>query len=400
MSCSILLITVDTLRADHLGCYGYHRETSPHLDALAREAILFRRAYSPCSYTLPAHASIMTGKYVPHHSVGYRQDDGKMDPDREVTLAEILLSLGWSTAAFVSCAVLDGCRGLSQGFVLYDDEMTGAEENRPHELVRDGPLTTARALAWLKENSDKPFFVWIHYFDVHGPYIQPAPFNSIFRPEDYGPDPLLLPVINEGEGETGGIPGYQLLADDSDGEAKHQHDARFYMARYDCGIRYEDHILGDLFRALKEMDLWDELMVVVTADHGEALGENGVYFYHGLTLTPDQIHVPLIVKMPRSTGPAGVQVGVPVSTVDIMPTVLELTGFDYSRLALDGLPLQLALTRPDLSAQRAVHSDLECQGALVCGKELHLWPRTPAVGRPGYLYNPSLVSEERKINLF
>ncbi|SHI68810.1 sulfatase [Desulfofundulus thermosubterraneus] len=395
---SILMITIDTLRADHLGCYGYQRETSPHLDALAREAILFRRAYSPCSYTLPAHASIMTGKYVPHHSVGYKQGDGKMDPDREVTLAEILLSLGWSTAAFVSCAVLDASRGLSQGFVLYDDEMTRGEENRPHELVRDGPLTTARALAWLKDNTGKPFFVWIHYFDVHGPYIQPAPFNTFFRPEDYGNSSLLLPVVNEGE--AGGIPRYQLLADDSDGVAKHQHDARFYLARYDCGIRYQDHIVGDLFQTLKEMGLWDELMVIVTADHGEALGENGVYFYHGLTLTPDQIHVPLIAKMPRSIGPAGVQVDVPVSTVDIMPTVLELIGFDYSRLALDGLPLQYALYTPDLVAQRAVHCDLECQGALICGKELHLWPRTPTISSPGYLYNPSLVSEEIKIYLF
>ncbi len=395
---SILLITVDTLRADHLGCYGYQRETSPHLDALAREAILFRRAYSPCSYTLPAHASIMTGKYVPHHSVGYRQGDGKMDPDREVTLAEILLSLGWSTAAFVSCAVLDGRRGLSQGFVLYDDEMTRGEENRPHELVRDGPLTTARALAWLKDNTGKPFFAWIHYFDVHGPYIQPAPFNTFFKPEDYGNSSLLLPVVNEGE--TGGIPRYQLLAGDSGGVAKHQHDARFYLARYDCGIRYEDHIVGGLFRALKEMGLWDELMVVVTADHGEALGENGVYFYHGLTLTPDQIHVPLIAKMPRSTGPAGVQVDVPVSTVDIIPTVLELMGFDYSHLALDGLPLQFVLNTPDLVARRAVHSDLECQGALICGKELHLWPRTPGISSPGPLYNPLLVSEEVKVYLF
>lgn len=392
---SVLLITIDTLRADHLSCYGYPRPTSPHLDALATQGILFRRAYSPCSYTLPAHASMMTGKYVPHHSLGYQQGRGRLDPDREVTLAEILLSRGWSTAAFVSSAVLDRRWGLDLGFTVYDDRMTRGEENRPHELVRDGPLTTEAALAWLRTPDNRPFFTWIHYFDAHGPYIQPSPYNSFFAPEDYGDRPLYLPVVDEGE--AGGIPRYQLLVDDRDGICRHQFDARFYLASYDCGIRYVDQVVGELFQALQEMGLWNELVVIVTADHGEALGENGVYFFHGLTLTPDQIHVPLILKMPREMGPAGIQVDVPVSTVDIMPTLLEMAGVDYGRLALEGLPLTWALTRPEVFARRAVHADLEGQGAIICGNVLHLWPRTVTSCPPNYLYNPALVREEREI---
>ncbi|HHW44266.1 MAG TPA: sulfatase [Desulfotomaculum sp.] len=397
MSFSLLLITIDALRADHLCCYGYRRETSPRLDALAGESILFQRAFSPCSYTMPAHTSLMTGKYVPHHSMGYRQASGRLDTDREITLAEVLLAGGYTTAAFVSCAVLDGRYGLDRGFVHYDDRMTRGEENRPHELIREGSLTTAAALEWLKSGVGEPFFLWIHYFDVHGPYLQPEPFNTFFVPEDYAEEPVWLPVVDEGE--AGGIPSYQLLVDDRDGTCRHALDARFYLARYDCGIRYVDHIIGDLFRSLKETGFWDELMIVVTADHGEALGENGVYFYHGLTLTPDQIHVPLLVKMPRGKGPAGVQVNVPVSTVDIMPSVLELVGFDYRRLALDGLPLLWSLDRPELLKTRAIHSDLESQGAVICGNRLHLWPRNVEGIEPGPSYNPLLVEREKIIEL-
>ncbi|MBC7325343.1 MAG: sulfatase, partial [Moorella sp. (in: Bacteria)] len=339
-----LLITIDTLRADHLGCYGYRKNTSPHLDALARQGILFRHAYSPCTYTVPAHASIMTGKYVPHHSIGYYQGSRALDVNRDITLAEVMRSKGLATAAFVSALVLHREWRLDSGFEVYNDTMTGSEQNRPFALIRDGLQTNAAALAWIKKHGYEKFFVWIHYFDVHGPYLPPAPYNSCFAPEDYGEEPVLLEVVDDGS--AGGIPRYQLLRDDQTGEVIR--DARHYLAGYDGGVRYVDHVVGELFRELQEVNLFPEMLVIITSDPGEALGENNVYFFHGLTLTPEQIHVPLLVKLPAGENPAGQNASVPVSTVDIMPTLLEMVDFDYRHLSLDGLPLWWALQRPEL----------------------------------------------------
>lgn len=391
-----LLVTIDTLRADHLGCYGYRLDTSPCLDDVACRGILFRYAYSPCAYTLPAHASILTGKYVPHHSISYTQGTRALDPNQDVTLAEIMKSSGFATAAFVSAQVLQRGWRLNVGFDVYNDSMTKSEQNRPGELIRDGPETSAAALAWIKKHRRENFFVWIHYFDVHGPYLPPAPYNRCFSPEDYGKEPVWLKVVENGAG--GGIPRYQLLRDEKTGDPVR--DARYYLAAYDGGVRFVDHVVGKLLQELQEMNLLGELLVIITSDHGEALGENNVYFFHGLTLTPEQIHVPLIVKPPEKMGlPAGLGVTVPVSTVDIMPTFLDAINFDYRKLPLDGLPLWRALEQPHLFRERTIHSDLAGQEAILCRGKLLLSPRRVEVD-VGYLYHPQLVAEKQIIALF
>ena len=150
----VVLVTIDTLRADHLGCYGYPRNTSPHLDRLAEEGLLFRHAFSPSSYTAPTHASLFTSRYPSYHSIGFTNGGGCLDRAGEKTLAELLRTVGFTTAAFVSTIVLRRSVGLDKGFDHYDDTLPAWELNRPSELRRLGWDTTAAALAWVLS---KPF---------------------------------------------------------------------------------------------------------------------------------------------------------------------------------------------------------------------------------------------------
>jgi len=336
----IILITVDTLRADRLGCYGYGKATSPNIDGLAGDGVLYPNAFSPCPYTVPTHTSLLTGLYPVNHSAGLRLRKGRVDPDGTIFLQEILKSEGYRTGAFVSALVLGKGWGLDWGFDVYDDAMTGTEVNRTDQLIRDGRDTNKAALGWIRENRDRDLFVWIHYFDVHGPYTTPRGPSEPFLPEDYGDTPILLNRV--ADGQPGGIPEYQLL------------DVR----KDDNGVRYQDDVVGELMDGLKEDGLYDDAMILLTADHGEALGEGGVYFFHGLTVTPEQTRVPLIVK-PPSDAPRTEASDSPVSSMDIMPTVFEYAGFRYGGLSMDGVSLTVQ------DPERFVLSENEWQRALI-----------------------------------
>jgi arylsulfatase len=330
----IILITIDTLRADHLGCYGYDKPTSPNLDKLAGEGVMYPYVFSPCSYTVPVHTSILTGIYPINHDIGFSQKTGKIDPDNTILVQEILREQGYATGAFVSSFVLRRDWGLSQGFDIYDDSMTSSETNRPGELMRDGAETTRVALEWINKNKSEDFFVWLHYFDVHGPYTQLPGLADPFKPEDYGDSPILLNKVRDGQ--PCGIPEYQLLEvkKKEGGEIlDYQRDIRHYMAGYDNGIKYQDKVISELLENLKSEGIYEESMIIVTADHGEALGEGGIYFFHGLTVTPEQSRVPLIIKFPAGCEQTAVPDS-PVSTVDIMPTILDYTGFSSEMLGL------------------------------------------------------------------
>ncbi len=354
----IILVTIDTLRADHLGCYGYKNPTSPNLDALAAEGVLYPYAFSPCSYTVPVHTSLLTGMYPLNHNLGLSQRAGRIDPDRTIFIQEILRGEGYKTGAFVSGFVLRKEWGLDWGFDIYDDKMTGSEANRPGELIRDGSETTTAALEWISEAKQGDFFLWLHYFDVHGPYVSSNGFD-VFRPEEYGEAAVILDKVQEGM--PGGIPAYQLLDVHKGGDGEvvgYQEDLRHYLAGYDNGIRYEDHVIGKLIDGLKQEGVYDESLIIVTADHGEALGEGGVYFFHGLTVTPEQSRVPLIIKHPAGSAKREAPDG-PVSTVDIMPTVMDCAGLSHDGLALDGI--SLSHHEPD----RFIFSENEWQRAVI-----------------------------------
>lgn len=368
----IILISIDTLRADRLGCYGYGLPTSPNLDRLAGEGVMYPNAFSSCPYTVPTHASLLSGLYPINHNIGFKLREGKVDPDSTAFLQEVLRGEGYATGAFMSAIVLGKGRGLDWGFDVYDDSMTGTEANRPDQFIRDGRDTNKAALEWIMENRDEDLFAWVHYFDVHGPYTSAPGHAGPFQPDDYGGSPVPLDRVRDGL--PGGIPEYQLLdvRKNQDGEVvDFQKDLRHYLAGYDNGIKYQDTVIGELFDALKREGIYEESMIIVTADHGEALGENGVYFFHGLTVTPEQSRVPLIIKFPAGYEKTAAP-DCPVSTVDIMPTVLDCIGFHWEGLELDGL----SLTDPD--PDRFVLSENEWQRAVIW-REYYLLQEKDAV---------------------
>ncbi len=302
---NVLLITMDTTRADHLGCYGYQSAKTPTIDRLASEGILFENAYCQIPITLPSHASILTGLYPPHH--GIRLNGPYALPAEIPTLASILKSQGYATGAFVSAPVLSSQFGLNRDFDRYDDEVL----NDPlgHADRRAG-ATLERAQAWLKTNRQSPFFLWIHFFDPHFPYAPPEPFASQFREKPY------------------------------DGE-----------------IAYVDSVVADLLSHLEREGRIESTLIVLTADHGEGLSEHGE-FTHGLFAYDTTLHVPLIFRIPKGSKEAerewksGTRSSSPAQSADVLPTVLEIVGVDAPE-SLDGRSLLRAaeLTKRRLYAE-------------------------------------------------
>jgi arylsulfatase A-like enzyme len=338
----IILISLDTLRADHLGCYGYPRNTSPTIDEVAGEGILFKNAFSPSSFTTPAHASIFTGKSPSHHSIGFNQFDGKLDTNIDITLAEFLKATGFKTAAFISSFVLRNETNLNSGFDVYDDEMTSHELNNPINLIRDGTETSCRAIQWVQDNYEDNFFLFIHLFDVHGPYICKEPYKNLFVKDSQNDEIIRLNSIVPNSHPIGGIPFYQALkrtVDIKGNTTSFETNIQYYISQYDGCIRYVDDNINLLLKKLQQLGIYDDSFIIITSDHGEAFGENDIYFYHGLTVTPDQIHVPLIIK-PHKEGNVKQQIiELPVSTIDILPTILSICNFDYDNLDLEGQSL-------------------------------------------------------------
>jgi arylsulfatase A-like enzyme/Flp pilus assembly protein TadD len=281
----VLLITLDTFRADYLGCYGSTRAKTPNLDALAAGGVRFDQCTTTCPQTLPAHVSLMTGLYPEAHGVRaniYYRYDG-----RQPTLAEVLRRNGYRTGAVVAANVLSRHAGLARGFDDYDDleqEDAGAvasgELPQGAELERQAGTVTDRALAWLDRNArHRRFFLWVHYFDAHFPYAPPEDFAALHRDDLYA------------------------------GE-----------------VEYLDRQIGRLLRDVMGMGLADRTLVVAVADHGEGLGDHGEA-RHAYFLYETTIRVPLILAYPGRL-PAGRVVKRPVRTVDIMPTVLDLVGLE------------------------------------------------------------------------
>jgi arylsulfatase len=307
---NILLLTVDTLRADHLGCYGYARDTSPHLDALAETGQLYRNAFSHSPVTSSSFTAIMSG-YRPRETGTYSNDPALL---RVNTLAEYLRNSGYRTAAIVSNFALRAGKNLDQGFEYYDDRMDDRESVR-HRRERVGVKTTEAALEWLRgAPRDRPIFLWVHYQDPHGPYTPPAEYQSLFLDESAHERPLRITDTVSGKG---GIPSYQAL--------ENHREWGYYVAQYDAEIRYFDDSLHGLVRELQELDLWHESLVVFSSDHGEGMGEHDYYFAHGEFLYPGQLHVPLILWAPQGVTP-GRRVDELAQSADIVPTALAFAG--------------------------------------------------------------------------
>jgi len=291
---SLLLITLDTTRRDAMGFHGRTPSPTPHLDALAAESVVFDDAYTVTPLTLPAHSSLLTGLYPLSHQL---RDNGIAPlPAEATTLAEMLRGAGYRTGAAVACFVLDSCFGLDQGFESYDDVPRDPLKTKLFMAERPADRMVDRALKDLARMPG-PFFYWLHLFDPHFPYAAPG---TEARPA-------------------------------STPEEMRAEKRRGYLEE----IRYLDRELGRLFDALRARPDWDDLAIVVTADHGESLGD-GVEPTHGWFIYDPTVRVPLLVRFP---GCAPRRSGVQASLIDLMPTALELLGVERGDLRFDGVSL-------------------------------------------------------------
>ena len=302
---NIILITLDTTRADRLGCYGYRRQTSPNIDKLAEESVLYTRAIAPSSWTLPSHASLFTGKFTSSHGARYDPDGpllltnairGPKSWDayrarglaqNEVTLAEVLKETGYTTAAVVGGPWMKRIFGLNKGFDYYNDSQISTVNGRLASQV------TTSALNWLERRREKKFFLFLNYFDPHGPYSPPEGFALRFLPK--------------GTNFTGREPTLEET-----------------NALYDAEILYMDHYIGRFLQKLKVENLYNDTLIIVTSDHGELFGEHGK-FGHGHYLYQEELHVPLFIKYPAGeVSPK--RTDLRAQLTDILPMIYERVG--------------------------------------------------------------------------
>jgi arylsulfatase A-like enzyme len=276
---NVILITIDTLRADHLGCYGYKSVETPNIDRLAEKGTRFVYAYAQVPFTLPSHASLFTSTYPMWN--GVRDSAGPPLPEENLTLAEVLKQNGYATAAFTAAFVVDSFFQLNQGFDTYYDNFPPRDSSlAPGEesgLQRRADEVLAPALGWLDKTAEKKFFTWLHFYDPHHPYDPPEPYRSQNRGRPY------------------------------DGE-----------------IAYVDSVIGKLFRFLSERGLSEQTVIAIVSDHGEALGEHGES-YHGYYLYDSTLRVPFVLSVPGLNNHVR-EIHLPVSLLDVAPTLLQVLG--------------------------------------------------------------------------
>src|ERR1035437_58938 len=280
---NVVLITIDTLRADHVGCYGYKQIKTPNIDGLAADGTRFDRAFAVVPVTLPSHTSMLTGTY-PMLSGMHDFSGNKLSP-LQPTLASVLKQAGYQTGAVIAAAVLDSRFGLNQGFDFYYDhfDFNRLDEANLDQMERPGNVVADVALDWLAKNSQKKFFLWMHLYDPHFPYRPPEPYSREYAAQPY------------------------------DGE-----------------IAFADEQVGRLLRFLKEKGIYRNTVIVLCGDHGESLGEHGEKT-HGFFIYNATMHVPLIIRLPDNRLPENAAARViadPVSLVDLMPTVLGAVGLE------------------------------------------------------------------------
>jgi arylsulfatase A-like enzyme/Tfp pilus assembly protein PilF len=277
---NVLLVTIDTLRADHLPAYGYHGVTTPAIDSLAAEGYVFNDAIAHVPLTLPSHVSILTGLLPLAH--GVRDNGGYHMQDSDVSIAEILKANGYTTAAFVSAFVLDSTWNIDQGFDFYLDNFDSVHEQdvNPASVQRKGEETVTEAVHWLEQNSSKKFFAWVHLYDPHDPYDPPEPYKT-----------------------------------------------QYASVLYDGEIAYSDAMLGRFLDQLESLKIKEKTVIIFTGDHGESLGEHGEST-HGMFIYNATQHVPLIIA---AAGIKEKRIDGVVRHIDVVPTIMDLLGMPESK---------------------------------------------------------------------
>ncbi|HEX8618896.1 MAG TPA: sulfatase-like hydrolase/transferase [Thermoanaerobaculia bacterium] len=302
----VIVISIDTLRADHLPVYGAKGVETPHLDALAKDSIVFDNAYSHVPLTLPSHVSMLTG-LLPEAS-GIRNNLGyRFDHNATPSIPTLLKAKGYATGAAVSAYVLRRATGLAAAFDEYDDAIDrGSEGGALGELQRSGDQTVAAAIGWITSKQDQPFFYMVHLFEPHAPYTPPEPFKT-----------------------------------------------RYAANPYDGEIAVTDTYVGQLLDALKSTGVYDRATIILMSDHGEGLGDHGEA-QHGIFLYREAIHIPLFLKLPKAEM-GGTRVKAPVQLADVLPTVAGLTGFQVPEKA-KGISL-VDVARGKAPAGRRIYSE-------------------------------------------
>ena len=316
---NVILISIDTLRPDHLGCYGYHRDTSPAIDRIASEGVLFENTISSSSWTLPAHAAMFSSLSDSVH--GCMETDRLLGTDI-VTLAERFAEAGYVTAGFFAGPYLHPVFGLGQGFGHYEnctsyrktiDSQPAAKWAMNHTILRashqdiTNPTVYQAVRRWLKDNRRSPFFLFIHLWDVHFDFIPPEPYRSKFDP-DY----------------RGSVTGENFFYDPSINASMDPRDLKHLIALYDGEIAWTDAHVAKIYDDLRADGLLDSTVLAITADHGTEFFEHGAKS-HRATLFDEVVRIPLIVRFPSKL-PGGARVTAQTRIIDIGPTLLDLAG--------------------------------------------------------------------------
>lgn len=344
---NVILISIDTLRADHLACYGHDFVKTPNIDKLSEEGILFEQHISAASTTLSSHTSMMTGTYPHSHGVF---KNGRRVGDDNIMLAELLKNAGFVTAGFIGAAPLDSKVNFHQGFDHYSAEYTWGEKGRAGGVQRRANEVTDAVLDWLERRPENEtgdgdakagWFLFVHYYDPHWPYTPPAPYAGMYGTDSRDIDGSMQTIeqarswLRSGFGEPGiGEPAtgagftrarppqhpvYRKLWEDG------LNLARVLDAEYCAEVSFCDHHLGRMLIALEERGRFDNSLIIVTSDHGETMHEHDNVFNHGVSVYETEIHTPLIIRFPKGVF-GGKRVSGLVSNVDLMPTILDLLG--------------------------------------------------------------------------
>lgn len=345
---NIIIITMDTTRRDHLSCYGYNEQTTPNLEGLAKENLIFENAYSTSSWTLPAHASLFTGLYPSKHGAYVKEGlwGYKVLNEKNITLAEILSQHGYKTAGFIGGYFCSSFFGMSQGFDYYNENLinlfaefgnffvTGIYRSlfpvrdifEKHGFAgkRIAPQINRSAFKWIKKNCQAPFFLFLNYFDPHHPY--------------YPLDDSQLRHLSGVPVERGGYVEWEERLVNKILRRKHAltgKEKKYLLDRYDSEIKQMDSAIGELLKLLKELGMYDNCIIIITSDHGESFGEHGLML-HTPAVYEELVKVPLIVKYPKAHNKSG-RVSAPISLVDIMPEVLTVIGMPIPQ-GVQGVP--------------------------------------------------------------
>lgn len=358
----VVLISIDSLRPDHMSCYGYPFATSPSIDRLAREGVRFQTALSTSSWTLPAHAALLTGLYDSGHGL---IDNGLRLNESQVTAAEVFARQGWRTGGFFGGPYLHPDFGFGQGFETYQSCMTQVDDRLDPAAVRagarardgashadvTGPRTVAEVTRWLATVGDDPIFLFVHLWDVHYDFRAPAQYVELFDP-DY----------------QGALTGVDFMGNPAIAPGMDERDYRHLMALYDAEIRFTDDTVAQLLEALRARGRMQDTLLVITADHGEEFLEHGT-LKHGYQLFEETLRVPLLLRVPgqqaRRASNAVVQ------HIDLAPTLLELVGLPIPA-QFQGQSLVPLFSGGDLQA-RPVVSETSWRGIDLAAARLGDW---------------------------